>query len=92
LKETLLKLGFPENRTEEALKHILQYFAGTPASASREAVWNLDESLEWLAMHSEKKELPSYTQTAGTRPQKDADSVTSWMIGRLERRYQNLCQ
>ncbi|CAI7651141.1 unnamed protein product, partial [Penicillium manginii] len=80
LKETLLKLGFPENRTEEALKHILQYFAGTPASASREAVWNLDESLEWLAMHSEKKELPSYTQTAGTRPQKDADSVTSWMI------------
>ncbi|CAI7661749.1 unnamed protein product [Penicillium pancosmium] len=80
LKETLLKLGFPENRTEEALKHILQYFAGAPVSASREAVWNLDESLEWLAMHSEKKELPSYTQTAGTRPQKDADSVTSWMI------------
>jgi ATP-dependent RNA helicase DHX29 len=92
LKETLLKLGFPENRTEEALKHILQYFAGAPASTSRETVWNLDESLEWLAMHSEKKELPSYTQTAGTRPQKDADSVTSWMIGRVERRYQYFCQ
>ncbi|KAJ5102935.1 hypothetical protein N7532_003464 [Penicillium argentinense] len=79
LKETLLKLGFPENRTEEALKHILLYFTGTPTSASRDVVWNLDESLEWLAMHSEKKELPSYVQT-NSRPQKDADSVTSWMI------------
>lgn len=81
LKETLLKLGFPENRTEEALKHILLYFVGNPSSASREVVWNLDESLEWLAMHSDKKELPSYTQT-NSRSQKDSDSVTSWMIGK----------
>lgn len=78
LKETLLKLGFSDSRTEEALKHILTYFDGNPASASREVVWNLDESLEWLAMHSEKKDLPSYTQV-NNRPIKDADSVTSWM-------------
>lgn len=88
LKETLLKLGFPENRTEEALKHILQYFAGAPASASREVVWNLDESLEWLAMHSEKKELPPYSQN-GQRPQKDADGVTSWMIGMFDLNFRN---
>lgn len=79
LKETLLKLGFSESRVEEALKHILSYFVGNPTSASREVVWNLDESLEWLAMHSDKKDLPSYTQN--TRPVKGSDSVTSWMIG-----------
>ncbi|KAJ5591716.1 Helicase C-terminal [Penicillium hispanicum] len=78
LKETLLKLGFTESRTEEALKHILLYFVGNPTSASREVVWNLDESLEWLAMHSDKKDLPSYTQAA-SRPQKEVDVVTSWM-------------
>ncbi|KAJ5117093.1 uncharacterized protein N7443_003003 [Penicillium atrosanguineum] len=79
LKETLLKLGFPENRTEEALKHVLQYFSGNPTNASRDVVWNLDEALEWLATHSDKKELPSYVQTT-PRPQKDENSVTSWMI------------
>ncbi|KAJ5896633.1 uncharacterized protein N7473_006032 [Penicillium subrubescens] len=79
LKETLLKLGFSAERTEEALKHVLSYFAGNPTSASREVAWNLDEALEWLAMHSDKKDLPPYTQTTA-RPQKDADSVTSWMI------------
>jgi ATP-dependent RNA helicase DHX29 len=81
LKETLLKLGFSAERTEEALKHVLSYFAGTPASASREVAWNLDEALEWLAMHSDKNDLPPYTQTTA-RPPKDADGVTSWMIGK----------
>lgn len=81
LKETLLKLGFPENRTEQALQHILLYFVANPTSASREMVWNLDESIEWLATHSDKKELPSYTQTS-SGPRKDADSVTSWMTGK----------
>ncbi|KAJ6172383.1 Helicase C-terminal [Penicillium chermesinum] len=80
LKETLLKLGFSEARVEDALKHILTYFAGNPMSVSREVVWNLDESLEWLAMHGDKKDLPSYTQS-NTRPMKDSDTVTSWMIG-----------
>lgn len=81
LKETLIKLGFPENRTEQALQHILLYFVANTTSPSREVVWNLDESLEWLAMHSDKKELPSYTQT-NSGPRKDADSITSWMIGK----------
>lgn len=86
LKETLSKLGFPHDRIEQALRHILLYFVGNPASASREVVWNLDESLEWLAMHSDKKELPPYTQTQNG-PRKDADSVTSWMIGKSRNRW-----
>ncbi|KAJ5084240.1 Helicase C-terminal [Penicillium alfredii] len=78
LKEVLLKLEFPANRVEEALKHALHYFADNSNSISRDMVWNLEESLEWLAMHSDKKELPPYTQT-NARPQKGADTVTSWM-------------
>jgi ATP-dependent RNA helicase DHX29 len=80
LKETLIRLDFPENRVEDALKHVLQYFAGNSTSAGRDVVWNLDEALEWLATHSDKKELPSYTRTNAR--QKDADSVTSWMTGK----------
>jgi ATP-dependent RNA helicase DHX29 len=81
LKETLLKLDFPESRIEDALKHVLQYFSGNSAGAGRDIVWNLDEAMEWLATHSDKNELPSYTQT-NTRQLKDADSVTSWMTGK----------
>lgn len=81
LRETLLKLGFSAERTEEALKHVLSYFAGNPASTSRDVAWNLDEALEWLAMHSDKEDLPPYTQTT-SRPPKEADSITSWMIGK----------
>ncbi|KAJ5542979.1 Helicase C-terminal [Penicillium sp. DV-2018c] len=77
LKETLVKLEFPEHRVEEALKHVLHYFAGNPTNAGRDVAWNLDEALEWLAMHSDKNELPSYTQT--TRQLKDTDGVTSYM-------------
>lgn len=80
LRETLLKLDFPENRVEDALKHVLQYFAGNSTSAGRDVVWNLDEALEWLATHCDKNELPSYTQS-NTRQQKDTDTVTSWMTG-----------
>ncbi|KAJ5946763.1 hypothetical protein N7454_003602 [Penicillium verhagenii] len=78
LQETLLKLGFTNNGVEGALKHIILYFRETPMTASRDAVWNLDEALEWLAKNSPKQDLPSYTQTIA-RPQKDAE-VTSWMI------------
>lgn len=84
LRETLLKLNFPENRVEDALKHVLQYFAGNSNSAGRDVVWNLDEAIEWLATHSDKNELPSYTQI-NTRQLKDTDSVTSWMTGNTPR-------
>lgn len=80
LKETLLKLDFPENRVEDALKHVLEYFAGNSTSAGRDVVWNLDEAMEWLATHSDKTELPSYTQ-GNSRQLKDPDTVTSWMTG-----------
>lgn len=79
LKDTLLKLGFPGNRVEEALKHVLAYFAGNFTITNRDIVCNLDESLEWLAMHCDPEELPSYTQINGQR--KDVDKNVSWISG-----------
>ncbi|KAL4962628.1 putative ATP dependent RNA helicase [Aspergillus stella-maris] len=79
LRDTLLKLGFPETRVEEALKHVLVYFAGNFTVTNREVVCNLDEALEWLAMHCEPEELPSYTQALGQR--KDTDKNVSWISG-----------
>ncbi|KAL4869998.1 hypothetical protein BDV12DRAFT_166832 [Aspergillus spectabilis] len=79
LKDTLLKLGFSENRVEEALKHVLVYFAGNFAT-TRDVVCNLDEALDWLAIHCSADELPSYTQTNSQR--KDADKNVSWISDR----------
>ncbi|RDW90863.1 putative ATP dependent RNA helicase [Aspergillus mulundensis] len=80
LKDTLLKLGFPEHRVEEALKHVLIYFAGNFTITNRDVVCNLEEALEWLAMHCSPEELPSYTQTNGQR--KDVDKNVSWISDR----------
>ncbi|KAK1141455.1 hypothetical protein N8T08_008995 [Aspergillus melleus] len=80
LKETLLKLGFPEERVEEALKHLLLYFAGNFAYANRDMVCNLDEALDWLAMHCKLEELPSYLQTT-TQLRKDEKDI-SWITDR----------
>lgn len=81
LKEALLKLGFSEAKVEDLLKYLLQYFSGNFAGPYRDVLWNLDESLDWLAMHSSLDELPSYTRT-NTPALKDSDKVTSWITGK----------
>ncbi|PTU18623.1 hypothetical protein P175DRAFT_0321085 [Aspergillus ochraceoroseus IBT 24754] len=80
LKETLVKLGFPEGRVEEALKHVLLYYWGNFSITNREVVCNLEEALDWLAMHCSPDELPSYTQTSAPL-RKDADKPVSWISG-----------
>lgn len=82
LKETLSKLGFAEAKVDEALKHLLVYFAGNPVPSNkdRDVLWNLDEILDWLAQHCSPRELPSYARTSATLP-KDADKTLSWISG-----------
>lgn len=82
LKETLLKLGFPESKVEDSLKYLLLYFTGNATSANRDVVWNLDESLDWLAMHCNPDDLPSYTRTNAQLP-KESENFTSWITGKL---------
>ncbi|KAE8349994.1 P-loop containing nucleoside triphosphate hydrolase protein [Aspergillus coremiiformis] len=80
LRETLLKLDFPEGKVEESLKHLLHYFSGNFATANRDMVCNLDEALDWLAMHCDPKELPSYTRT-NAQLRKDEKNL-SWITDR----------
>lgn len=81
LKEALLKLGFSEPKVEDLLKYLLQYFPVNFAGPNKDVLWNLDESLDWLAMHSSPDELPSYTRTNAPAI-KDTDKVTSWITGK----------
>lgn len=80
LKETLLKAGFSEPRVEESLKHAIQYFSTSSRGSNRDSVWNLDECLEWLAMHCSPDELPPYTRTA-VQIANDSDRE-SWITGK----------
>ncbi|KAB8231720.1 putative ATP dependent RNA helicase [Aspergillus alliaceus] len=80
LRETLFKLGFPEAKVEESLKHLLHYFPGNFATSNRDMVCNLDEALDWLAMHCDPKELPPYTQT-NAQLRKDEKNL-SWITDR----------
>ncbi|KAL4889791.1 hypothetical protein BDV59DRAFT_103814 [Aspergillus ambiguus] len=77
LKETLLRLGFPAEKVEESLKHLLLYFSGNFATSYRDMVCNLDEALDWLALHCSLDELPSYTQT-GAQLRTDEKHI-SWI-------------
>ena len=79
LKEALVKLDFPEDKVDGSLRHLLLYFAGNPVN--REVLWNLDEILEWLALHCNPKELPSYARTSAQLP-KDSDKTLSWITGK----------
>ena len=83
LKEALVKLGFSEVKVDESLKHLLLYFAGNPVPANkdRDFLWNLDELLDWLALHCSPSELPSYARTSTALP-KDADKTLSWISGK----------
>lgn len=80
LRETLGKLGFPAAKVDESLKHLLLYFSGNFATSNRDMVCNLDEALDWLAMHCQLNELPSYTQT-NAQLRKD-DKNISWISGK----------
>ncbi|KAI2002831.1 hypothetical protein LOZ39_006536 [Ophidiomyces ophidiicola] len=54
LSQTLLKLGFPESKVNEALRCILMHY-------SNESI-PLNQALEWLALHIAEDELPAYEQ------------------------------
>lgn len=63
LKQTLLKLDIVESKLDGALRHALLHFPSAAASASRDTVWSLDETLEWLAMYCTSDELPAYANS-----------------------------
>ena len=60
LKRTLVDLGFLQTRVDEAMAHLLQSKPSVDLASSRESIWGLEESLDWLALTCTKEEMPDY--------------------------------
>jgi ATP-dependent RNA helicase DHX29 len=76
LHQTLLRLGFTESRIEEALQYSLQHLCRNPVF-NKDPIWALDEAFQWLAMHCDADELPSYGQSSSKLRQLPETEVTS---------------
>ncbi len=68
LKQSLLGLDFPEERVTLVLREALEDPSmGTRASSSgsKDLLWALEESLDWLALECRSEELPNYDTQKG---------------------------
>lgn len=59
LQQTLNGAGFPDERVDQAIAYILS-ISEKVGNATKDTVWGLEESLEWLARDASKFELPDY--------------------------------
>lgn len=59
LQHALTGAGIPGNRAREAIAHVLNISPNIP-SVSKDALWGLEEALDWLAKECPPEELPSY--------------------------------
>ncbi|OJD14931.1 hypothetical protein AJ78_04770 [Emergomyces pasteurianus Ep9510] len=65
LRQTLLGLDFAQQDVDEVLKTTVQLYFNDP-TATKDIVWGLDQSLEWLGMNWEGKDLPVYDKPKPT--------------------------
>ncbi|KAK6065980.1 helicase associated domain-containing protein [Seiridium cupressi] len=61
LWQTLSPAGFPEERVQAVLQHVLD-IAPSIGITAKESIWGLEEALDWLARECLKEELPDYEQ------------------------------
>lgn len=59
LQQSLVDVGFPEERVLLALQHILS-IADKLSVTNKESIWGMEEALEWLARECTRDELPDY--------------------------------
>ncbi|KAL8690220.1 MAG: hypothetical protein Q9218_004283 [Villophora microphyllina] len=63
LRRTLVQLGFPLNLCQDTLKDLLIFVQESAVHESlteRDNIWGFDWCLDWLALHCEAQEAPSY--------------------------------
>ena len=68
LKRALPQLGFSEQKTDLALRHLLTTMNDSEPqslSPSSESLWGLNECLAWLALDSEPADLPRFDGREG---------------------------
>ncbi|KAL3707826.1 hypothetical protein TMatcc_005808 [Talaromyces marneffei ATCC 18224] len=59
LKDAIRGLGFSDTRIDSLLKYIITYYSGF-SNNSKSVNWNLEESLDWLALQCAPTELDPY--------------------------------
>lgn len=59
LQQTLLSIGFSENRVQTVIKYILD-ISPQVSNSVKDSIWGLEEALDWLARECDLDELPSY--------------------------------
>ena len=59
LQQSLIGAGFPESKVTSSLDHVLKISDKIGAS-SKEAIWGIEEALDWLARNCLRDDLPDY--------------------------------
>jgi ATP-dependent RNA helicase DHX29 len=59
LQQSLINAGFLESKVNSALEHVLKISDKIGAN-NKEAIWGVEEALEWLARNCSRDELPDY--------------------------------
>jgi len=59
LHQALIGAGFLEDKVILALRHVLD-ISDKIGTGNKDAIWGLEESLDWLARECSRAELPDY--------------------------------
>jgi ATP-dependent RNA helicase DHX29 len=59
LQQSLLGAGFIEEKIKNALRYVLD-ISDKIAVGNKDAIWGMDEALDWLARECSREELPDY--------------------------------
>jgi ATP-dependent RNA helicase DHX29 len=59
LQQALVGAGFLEDKVSQALKFVLD-ISDKIGVGNKDAIWGMEEALEWLSRECERKELPDY--------------------------------
>ena len=68
LRQALVGAGFPEDKVGLGLREILEQ-ADRISGNSKDVIWGLEESLEWLARECSREELPGYDKRGVSKSQ-----------------------
>lgn len=60
LQQSLTGAGFPEDRVQAVVRHILDISPNIQNTPKDGGVWGLDEAMEWLARDCSLEQLPDY--------------------------------
>lgn len=77
LQQALVGAGFVEDKITRAIKHVLD-ISDKIGVGNKDAIWGMEESLDWLARECDREELPDYDNW-----QRKAGSLLKQPIGSL---------